>query len=415
MNIEFLQKVCDINDWSDPRIDQIIRDELRTTPNYKRKQWEFAMIYLALQAKGKIHEKSRGVAFGAGRERLVYALANRVGNLLATDLYTENSTWVGARTSSPKDWLLEAAPFEVDASRLDAAFMDMTAIEHEPNSIDFCYSSCAFEHIGKERQTFVDHLAAVRNILKDGGVYVLTTELNYGATIETPHNFFFSMSDLLSIVSDSGLSAEPVFDARLAKAHLNRPSIDPKVFGLPMVSQPVVTPLRHGRVFTSVMLILTRQSTQNQVEVKGYDETHNWLMRQWDEVTDELWSDWRAVAPNATIPSVVGHEGMAAPQKRSDDLAFHTGWLHFGDGQVQVNVTLGGPQLPGEIVCRVVEIPANHEVSRRMQGEVSMAKGDRNLRFTARRDKVYAILGRGNVVADSHITVSAKKEQARAL
>jgi hypothetical protein len=50
-----------------------------------------------------------------------------------------------------------------------------------------------------------------------------------------------------------------------------------------------------------------------------------------------------------------------------------------------------------------------------MQGEVSMAKGDRNLRFTARRDKVYAILGRGNVVADSHITVSAKKEQARAL
>ncbi|SPB16482.1 hypothetical protein NOV72_03682 [Caballeronia novacaledonica] len=410
MHIEFLQKVCDINDWSDPRIDHIIRNELRSTPDYKRKQWEFAMIYLALEAKGKIHGRSRGIAFGAGRERLVFALANRVEHLLATDLYTADSTWVGARTNSPKDWLLSAAPFEVDTSRLDAAFMDMNAISAEPNSVDFCYSSCAFEHIGKEKQTFVDHLAAVKNILKDGGVYVLTTELHYGDTIASPHNFFFSLPDLLSIVEESGLSADPVFDVRPAKTALNRPSIDPATFGLPVVSQPVVTPLRHGRVFTSTMLVLTKRSKQNAVEVMGYDNTAEWLARQWDALNDELWSEWRTLNANAKVPAtIVGHDEMIAPDEHDDVPAFHTSWMHFGDGPVQINVALAGSSLDRDLVCRVVERPANHEVDRRMCAETRMVSGIRNLQFEARRDKVYAVLGRGAIRSDSHITVSARK------
>lgn len=138
MLIEHPQKLCDAYDWADPRIDTILRERLRIMPSFQRKQWEFALIYHALDSNGALHPEARGIAFGAGRERLVYALSERVEHLLATDLYGGGAAWVGARTNAPKEFLLDAAPFPVDPARIDAARLDMRTVEYDGPPVDFC-------------------------------------------------------------------------------------------------------------------------------------------------------------------------------------------------------------------------------------------------------------------------------------
>jgi len=415
IHIEHLQKICDSEDWSDPRVDRIIRDELRLSPSYHRKQWEFALIYLALEAKGKLNPQSRGIAFGAGRERLLFAVANRVGHLLATDLYTPNSQWLGARTNSPKEWLLKSAPFPVDAAKLDATFMDMTDVTHEPNSVDFCYSSCAFEHIGKERETFVKHLSDVAKILKQNGIYTLTTELNYGETIKSPHNFFFRLTDLLEIVAESDLTAEPVFDARLARVRFNWPSIDPGQFGLEILQQPVITPLRFGRIFTSALLVLSKNRERPEVSVLGYDGTYQWLHRQWKSVTLDLWGKWRNIDPYAGMTKApAGHEQETIPVPRSDGLVVHTAWMHFGTGPVEVNVCVCAPEASPKCLWRVLERASNHVSNRTLKAEMNLGAGLQQMHFTASEDNIYAIEARGALAPEAHVAIHARRSPGQA-
>jgi hypothetical protein len=77
-HIPNLQKLSDIYDVFDPALDAIIRNELRSEPFADRRQWEFSMIYLALRNGGYLSENSRGLAMGAGTERLIYAISPKV-------------------------------------------------------------------------------------------------------------------------------------------------------------------------------------------------------------------------------------------------------------------------------------------------------------------------------------------------
>jgi hypothetical protein len=44
-----LSKVCDVADWFDPEVQNVIQKELREPMRLHRKQWEFAMIFLTLE------------------------------------------------------------------------------------------------------------------------------------------------------------------------------------------------------------------------------------------------------------------------------------------------------------------------------------------------------------------------------
>jgi hypothetical protein len=99
-----LQKVCDICDFFDPEVDQIIRGDLRAVPFGSRRAWEFAMIFRALRAKGKLNGAAAGIGMGAGTERLIYVLARHAKKLLVTDLYLPDQGWKGVRTTDPKAW-----------------------------------------------------------------------------------------------------------------------------------------------------------------------------------------------------------------------------------------------------------------------------------------------------------------------
>ncbi len=262
-----LSKLCDATDWFEPEFNRIIRSELEEEPRFHRKQWEFAQIFRTLHSLGYLNARSAGLSMGGGEERLLYAVARHVGHLTVTDLYDSSSVWDGARTDNP-DRSLNAAPFAIDASRLTARRMDMRSLEFDDATFDFCYSSCAIERIGKD-DDFLKHLREVRRVLKDDGVYVLTTEFHYGEdVIRVPRNYYFSSGFLHELVREASFATFNGVDSAVWPHPLNRPLParlsdlfpDPadSMTGALLRSVPHVQLLTGGLPFSSASLVLTK-------------------------------------------------------------------------------------------------------------------------------------------------------------
>lgn len=99
----------------------------------------------------------------------------------------------------------------------------MRTLEFEDASFDFCYSSCAIEHIG-EYDDFLRHLQEVRRVLKDAGIYVLTTEFHYGdEVIPAPHNYYFSSEFLHALMRAAGFVTLGGVDGTVSPQLFNRP------------------------------------------------------------------------------------------------------------------------------------------------------------------------------------------------
>lgn len=344
--------------------------------------------------------RSGALHSAAGRERLIYALSQRVENLLATDLYNQASTWVGARTDSPKAFVLAGAPFTVDPDRIDAAYMNMRNIDYAGEPVDFCYSYCAFEHIGTEDEHFLQHLRGAHGILKPGGIYVLTTELRYGPTLPVPHNFFFSLDHLIDLAMQSGFTMDPVFDARLSQHTMNAPNIDGKEFGIAAAKlwQPSVTPWRQGVVFTSVLLVLRKLGTPVRPVVLGYNETKEWIESQTRRLNTELWKTWQAIAPDTLSRTpAIGHDefvswdGVPVP-------FLHTAWLGFGNSRVGLKIVPpdDSSARPGHpVTLRISSRPIGGRVDPQPVLSMTTEGQDITGEFLAEPGKVYAVIASG--------------------
>src|SRR5688500_5035819 len=126
-----LSKVCDGADWLDPELLAVIEGDLRELPRFHRKQWEFAMILLALRRSGVLHPDAVGLSMGSGKERLLYAVAQHVRRVVATDLYDLQTEWATAHTQDPDRYIKEDKPFPVDDAKLQGMRMDMRALDFE--------------------------------------------------------------------------------------------------------------------------------------------------------------------------------------------------------------------------------------------------------------------------------------------
>ena len=77
-------KLCDVRDWHDPDLLRVLRDilpERDPVTHVERKVWEFAQLALFLEETGRLHEDTEALAIGAGDERIVFWLANRLGRV----------------------------------------------------------------------------------------------------------------------------------------------------------------------------------------------------------------------------------------------------------------------------------------------------------------------------------------------
>ncbi|MCB1582667.1 MAG: class I SAM-dependent methyltransferase [Marinicella sp.] len=388
---------------------EIIKNNLREEPFLHRKQWEFAMIFRVLHEAGMLNGNSTGIAFGAGKERLIYSVMEKVKKLIATDLYNVNSKWIGTKTNNPKDYLLNRAPFAVDPDRLDAKYMDMREISFPDNSFDFAYSSCVFEHISSDDAGFVEHLNEVKRTLKEGGLYVMTTEYIYDSqTAAIPGSYFFALPHLLDIVKQSGLHLAPVFDARLVEISANEPAPLPSDFSFHFGSKwiPHITCIRQNLTFTSCLLALTKDSSKKPQPPKiiGYDNSMKFVKRTLDRNLNGLWKKWQNVSETRGVsdkPSIVGHENFEVDIKRTNKhLVFHSPYLKFGGGStLEVKIVLI-PDCNEMIEIKLISCEKHEGNHLIIEQTISLNNQSKlgelvKLSCNLKPNRIYAVLGRG--------------------
>lgn len=317
------QKLCDAADWFDPGFLHVVRDELREAPRFHRKQWEFVQILRALRDSGMLAPGRRGLTMGAGRERVLYAVAREVTHLTVTDLYQEQTTWACAETGDPEVYVKSDMPIPCDPERITVASMDMTSLRFPDGTFDFCYSSCAIEHIGG-RPDFLRHLNEVARVLKPGGVYVFTTELAYQEeTCTNPGNYLFSPGELSRLVADSDLAADGRFDAAVWPHQINWP----RPASLSHMLGPGAGPLQDGLVdehghlqllqgyipFTSCLLRTTKRGGRSEIAFDGFAESCRFMAGGAATVQRMIEDSSLALHPFSGIegrwsPCCIGHE-----------------------------------------------------------------------------------------------------------
>lgn len=144
-------KFCDVRDWEDPDVLRALRDilpERDPESHMERKVWEFAMLALALEDLGRLDDRAEALAIGAGDERMVFWLANRIGRVVATDIYGEGAF---AHREAVDTMLTDPAthaPFPYREDRLEVIWMDACDLSFPDASFDVAFSLSSIEHFG---------------------------------------------------------------------------------------------------------------------------------------------------------------------------------------------------------------------------------------------------------------------------
>jgi SAM-dependent methyltransferase len=182
--------------------------KLAQPPRFHRKQWEFVFLAQALWERGCLAPGMRGVGFGVGREPLAALFASFGCTVVATDLEparARDAGWVASHQNAASLADLgfpEICPPEAFRERVSFQNADMNAIPAHLRDFDFCWSSCAFEHLGSlEHGLRFVHRAL--DTLKPGGVAVHTTEYNLSSddrTLESAHLCAVRRRDILALV-----------------------------------------------------------------------------------------------------------------------------------------------------------------------------------------------------------------------
>jgi glycosyltransferase involved in cell wall biosynthesis/SAM-dependent methyltransferase len=190
-------------------------------PAMRRKLWEWFFTADALYQRDMLRPGRSGVGFGVGQEPLPSLFARLGCEIVATDMAVEAAATAGWVNSGEHAHALTALntrgicdPMQF-AERVRFMVADMNAIPNELDGrFDFCWSSCAFEHLGSLEHglRFVER---AQRVLKPGGVAVHTTEFNMSSdddTLERPELSLYRRRDLIALaarLSEHGDRVEP--------------------------------------------------------------------------------------------------------------------------------------------------------------------------------------------------------------
>ncbi|HEY7751690.1 MAG TPA: class I SAM-dependent methyltransferase [Ignavibacteriaceae bacterium] len=346
-----ISKICDCADWFDPEFNYVVSNELKESVRFHRKQWEFAMIFLALKKYGFLSADKIGLSVGGGNERVLYSISNYVKKLIVTDLYDENTSWDCARTGDPTEFILNSKPFDVNESKISAMRMDMRNLQFDDNTFDFCYSSCAVEHIG-DFDDFVQHFDEVYRCLKEDGIYVFTTEFQFGdTTIKDPNNYIFSPDYLEKILNTIKLTPEVNPDVALINHESNRPF--PSNIKNMMITGKNDLPgnidgalnhvsLMRGKYpFSSILFILRKKSAnqnRKKIEFINYSSSDKFLKEGVNRLKEKLQLSDITINPYSSLPDGVSpfcidHQEYFRENisQQNSDTIFHSDYFWFGN------------------------------------------------------------------------------------
>jgi hypothetical protein len=175
-----------------------------------RKVWEWAFIAAALEERGMLAPGRRGLGFGVGTEPLTALFASYGCEIVATDLEPDaalDQGWAstGQHAAALDDLnQLGLCPADDFARNVSYRQVDMNHVPADLVGFDFCWSSCALEHLGSLAAGRAFVLASL-GTLRRGGVAVHTTEFNVSsndATVDHDGTVLYRRSDVESLAAD---------------------------------------------------------------------------------------------------------------------------------------------------------------------------------------------------------------------
>ncbi len=408
------QKLCAGEDYCHPDFNAVINKVLGHLPSYHRKQWEFVVIYLNLLQSGKLNTDAVGASFGAGREPLIYIITRLVKSFMATDLYIYNTGWATAKVErdvSCRDFVLELAADDFPKEKLIVQEMDMRKLDMPDSSLDFCYSSCAFEHIGVH-EDFVSHLREVKRVLKDDGVYVMTTEhLFMHETMAIKGNYKFSLDTLLAIFNDADFYPDAEFDNTLKLSHLNKPR--PELAALNNITNemlnlfPGLILQKNGMPYTSSCFVFRKSNRKEGFYLKESDNSaiEDFLSRSSKKALINTYGKYCSLDPFARLKKdiktnmsdhleylVENHEKYFGAMKTGGGNFAFTEFIHFSNFSFKfvVSIKLAKEQ---KILVKLLEV--DQLTNERQMIDSSKVKfvGHKTISFEhkAKKNKVYAV------------------------
>lgn len=192
--------------WDQPCFESVLED-IKRKKHFHRKQWEIVYCINALKKYDKLKNGSVGLGFACGKEFLPSYFASKGCKITASDQCIENSgNW--AKTNQHSNSLqdlfyqnyVKREYFEKNVSFRN---IDMNDIPEDLfDSVDFCWSICAMEHIGGIKKG-ADFLRNSLKCLKVGGVAIHTTEFNLSSNEETfdlKNNAAFRHRDVVELL-----------------------------------------------------------------------------------------------------------------------------------------------------------------------------------------------------------------------
>lgn len=242
--------------WLDEAWWGVIREGMAINPaldDMHRKTYEFVQTVYGLRLLGRLGPGDRVLCVGAGHEMLLYWLANRVDEVVATDLYEGAWCTEDGREGDPGVLVEPArfAPFPYRQECLRFLRMDGRCLEFPDDSFDAVYSLSAIEHFGGHAGAG-RAMAEMGRVLKPGGVAAVATEL---VVNDREHRDYFTPKALLEyVVAPAGLQLVQEPEFKLPVYALEHP------IRLPQEAEfrPHIVLKQRQVLFTSVMLFFQK-------------------------------------------------------------------------------------------------------------------------------------------------------------
>ena len=191
-------------------------DRLKAPKVYHRKAWEWVYIAPAPQERGMLAEGRKGIGFGCGEEPLVDGFASFGCKIRATDLKAgEDNAWVKTGQNAAGDIKkLHKGISSLNQFLKNVTYQDvnMNEIPDDLRGYDFCWSSCALEHLGSLKHG-LDFIRNSLKVVRPGGVMVHTTEYNLDEqeeTLECTNLSIYRKQDIEGVIQELEMEGHTV-------------------------------------------------------------------------------------------------------------------------------------------------------------------------------------------------------------
>ena len=178
---------------------QKIPNTIRKPGFIHRKDWEWTLGIIAMKRFNKLTDKCTAIDIGAGREEVIFYLANHLKHVYATDLY-DGKEWNNFAISEFPENPKKYAPFPYREDALTVLKMDGTKLEFPSETFDIAFSFSSIEHFGgRNHAGAFQSMKEMERVLKKDGIAVIATEYIIN---DKEHPEFFNRKTIYSDLID---------------------------------------------------------------------------------------------------------------------------------------------------------------------------------------------------------------------